>query len=171
MIPHNFEIDITSGVVKISRFGSGPLLEAIRDTIVDAVVQEMGNVANEVSQEAGGVGGGGGSDSDYQRLSWWLAAEVGRWPWDTGQSSAALGRGLPISNAGAELSDAHAFIAHIPPGAPVGGDSFEYMAEIEHEGRGELPALFLLRSTMESATEDWDERLGPGWAAAAERVV
>ena len=171
MIPHNFEIDITTGVVKISRFGSGPLLEAIRDTIAEDVVHEMANVAKEVSQEAGGVGGGGGGDSDYQRLAWWLAAQVGRWPWDTGQSSAALGRGLPITNTGVEFGETHTFTAHVPHGAPIGGDSFEYMAEIEHEGRDSLPALYLLHNTMELAIEGWDERLGPEWAAAAEQVV
>ena len=167
MIPHRVEIDLTTGEVRLHDRGLGPLLDAIRDELVDDVTMEMQIAAAEVSAEAGNDAWGG----SYRRLHWWLAAEIGRWPWLTGQSSGLLGRGLPILQVGSQDGKEHTFIAMIPPGTGIDGDTLEYMAEIEHEGRGDLPPLFLLDETMRGLMEDWDAEFGPRWAEAAERVV
>lgn len=167
MIPHRVEIDVVTGEVRLSKRGAASVLDAIRDELVDDVTMEMQLAAAEVSAEAGNNSPRG---SDH-RLPWFVAAEIGRWPYRTGQSSGLLGRGIPILQAGSQDGKEHTFIAMIPPGTGLNGDTLEYMAEIEHEGRGELPPLFLLDDTMRGLMDDWDAKFGPYWAEVAERLV
>ena len=159
-IPHRVEIDLFAGSVSLHDEGAAPLLDAIRDTISESFVDAIVTTTNTVSQQAGNNG---------KRLPWFVSAEIGRWPVLTGQSSGLIGRGLPIGIEEGELTQS--WVVYIPPGTGLHGETLEYLAEIEHLGRGYLPPTFILRDEAERQLTNLVQTAGPEWARAAVQVI